>query len=136
MPSLKVFTEEDRKMRLPWWGVLGIILGGLPVLILFDHFGRYNLARPTLTSIIMLTIAIAMRWKLKGHVWFWITMIVFAALHVPLVLLVPWTTRWVPAFVIIPIGMADLYIMLLVLSVVGKFMGEEQKATEERPRSR
>ncbi len=123
MPSLKVFTEEDRKMRLPWWGMVGIILGGLPVLILFDHFGKYNLARPTLTSIIMVTIAVAMRWKLKRHMWFWITMIVFAALHVPLILFVPWTTRWVPAFAIIPIGMADLYIMLLVLSVVGKFMG-------------
>jgi hypothetical protein len=123
MPSLKVFTEEDRKMRLPWWGVLGIILGGLPVLILFDHFGKFNLARPTLTSAVIVVIAIALRWKLKGHVWFWITMIVLAALHVPLLLLVPWTTRWVPAFVIIPIGMADLYLILLVLSVVGKFMG-------------
>jgi RHS repeat-associated protein len=134
MPSLKVFTEEDRKMRLPWWGVLGIILGGLPVLILFDHFGEYNLARPTLTSVIVLTIAIAMRWKLRRHAWFWGTMAVFAALHVPLILFVPWTTRWVPAFLIIPIGMADLYLMLWVLSVVGKFMGE-QKTTEKQPRS-
>ena len=134
MPSLKVFTEEDRKMRLPWWGVLGIILGGLPALILFDHFGKFNLARPTLTSAVVVVIAIALRWKLKGHVWFWITMIVLAALHVPLLLAVPWTTRWVPAFVIIPIGMADLYLMLWVLSVVGKFMGE-QKTTEKQPRS-
>jgi hypothetical protein len=129
MPSLKVFTEDDRKMRLPWWGVLGIIVGGLSVLILFDHFGKYNLARPTLTSIIMVTIAIAMRWKLRRHAWFWGTMIVFAALHVPLILFVPWTTKWVPAFVIIPIGMADLYLMLLALSVVGKFM-EGRKASE------
>ncbi len=129
MPSLKVFTEEDRKMRLPWWGMLGIILGGLPVLILFDHFGKFNLARPTLTSAVIVVIAIAMRWKLRGHFWFWITMIVLAALHVPLLLLVPWTTRWVPAFVIIPIGMADLYLMLLVLSVVGKLM-EGPKASE------
>ena len=124
MPSLdKLVTEEDRKMRLPWWGVLCVILGALALLILFDHFGKLTLARPTMTSAAMLVIAIAMRWKLKGHGWFWMTMIVLAALHVPLVLLVPWTTRWVPAFLIIPIGMADLYLMLWVLSVVGKFMG-------------
>jgi hypothetical protein len=129
MPSLdKVITAEDRKMRLPWWGVLGVILGALVLLILFDHFGKLTLARPTMTSAAMVIIAIAMRWKLKGHGWFWITMIVLAALHVPLVLLVPWTTRWVPAFVIIPIGMADLYIMLWVVSVVGKFMGEPKTA--------
>ena len=108
---------------MPWWGILCVILGALALLILFDHFGKFNLARPTLTSAVIVVIAIALRWKLKGHVWFWITMIVLAALHVPLLLLVPWTTRWVPAFVIIPIGMADLYLMLWVLSLVGKFMG-------------
>jgi hypothetical protein len=45
-----------------------------------------------------------------------------AALHVPVVLLVPWTTKWVPAFAIIPIGVADLYIMLWVLSFVGNLV--------------
>jgi hypothetical protein len=75
-----------------------------------------------------------MRWRLKQHGWFWLTMIVLAALHVPLILFVPWTTKWVPALAIIPIGIADLYLMLWVLSVVGKFMGE-QKTTEKQPRS-
>jgi hypothetical protein len=78
----KVITAEDRKMRLPWWGVLCVILGGLPVLILFDYFGKFNLARPTLTSAVVVVVAIALRWKLKGHVWFWITMTILAALHV------------------------------------------------------
>ena len=50
-------------------------------------------------------------------------MTVIAALHVPLILFVPWTTRWVPAFVAVPLGLADLYAMLAILSVVGKFMG-------------
>lgn len=109
-------------MRLPWWGVLCVILGALAVLILFDHFGQLALARPTMISAAMLVIVIAMRWKLKRYVWFWITMIVFAALHVPLILFVPWTIKWVPALAIIPIGIADLFIMLWVLSVVGKFM--------------
>jgi hypothetical protein len=130
MPSLnKVSNAEDRKMRLPWWGVLCVILGALAVLIFFDHFGRLALARPTMISAAMVVIAIAMRWRLKRHVWFWITMIVFADLHVLLILFVPWTTKWVPALAIIPIGIADLYLMLWVLSVVGKFM-EGPKASE------
>jgi hypothetical protein len=123
MPSLdKVITAEDRKMRLPWWGVLCVVVGALAVLILFDHFGQLALARPTMISAAMVVIAIAMRWQLKRHVWFWITIIVFAALHVPLILFIPWTTRWVPALAIIPIGIADLCTMLRVLSVVGKLM--------------
>jgi hypothetical protein len=135
MSSLdKVITTEDRKLRLPWWGVLCVILGALSVLIFFDHFGQLALARPTMISAAMVIIAIAMRWRLKQHGWFWLTMIVLAALHVPLILFVPWTTKWVPALAIIPIGIADLYLMLWVLSVVGKFMGE-QKTTEKQPRS-
>lgn len=112
-------------MRLPWWGVLCIILGGLPVMYLLDHSGNMNLARPVLYSAGMVGIAIAMRWNLRRHAWFWATMIVIVALHVPLILFVPWTTKWVPAIVIIPIGIADLYAILAILSVVGKFREKE-----------
>jgi hypothetical protein len=72
----------------------------------------------------MLAIAITLRWKLRRHMWFWATMTFLAGLHVPLVLFIPWTTKWIPAFVIAPVGLADLYGMLWVLSRVGKFMGE------------
>ena len=81
-----------------------------------------------------MVLAIIMRWRLKRHVWFWITMVILAALHFPLILFVPWTTRWIPAFVTIPIGIADLYLVLWVLSTVEKLMGE-QKAAEKGTRS-
>ena len=91
-------------------------------MFLFDHFGRLDLARPTLAWVGIIAIAIVMRWQLRRHVWFWIAMTLIAALHVPFILFVPWTTQWVPAIVIIPIGMADLGVILAILSVVGKFM--------------
>jgi hypothetical protein len=126
----KVITTEDRKMRLSWRGGLcvffGTVLGALP----FIYFGRFDLARPSLISIGMVTLSIAMRWKLRHHVWFWITMISLAVLHLPLILFLPWTTRWIPAVVIAPIGVADLYAMLWVISAVGKFM-ERQKPLKE-----
>lgn len=127
---MQVMTAEDKKMRLPWWGVLCVIFGSILLGLVFVHFGKLALARPTLYSAGMVGIAIAMRWKLRRHVWFWITMTVIAALHVPLILFVPWTTKWVPAIVVIPIGLADLYAMLAILSVVGKFV-ERRKTSEE-----
>ena len=120
--SRRVITAKDRKMRLPWWGVLSVIFGTIPVVFLFDHFGRFDLARPSLLSTSMVAIAVAMRWKLRRHIWFWTTMAFLAALHLPLILFIPWTTKWIPAFVIVPFGMADLYAMLWILSVVRKFM--------------
>jgi hypothetical protein len=117
-------------MRLPWWGGLCIIAGTILLGLLFLEFGRLDLARPSLVTAATIVLAIIMRWKLRRHVWFWITMIVLATLHVPLILFVPWTTKWIPAMVIIPIGITDLYLMLWVLSVVGKFM--EGPKTAER----
>ena len=70
----------------------------------------------------MLAFAIAVKWKLRRYVWFWGTMTILAALHVPLVLFVPWTTKWVPALAIAAIDSADLIVMLAILSFVGKFM--------------
>ena len=121
-------------MRLPWWGVLCVVVSSALIAWLFDHFGRLDLARPVLYSIGMLGIATAVKWKFRRHMWFWGTMIILAALHVLLILLVPWTAKWIPAIVVIPIGIADLYAMLWVVSVVGKFRGEE-KTTVRRTRS-
>lgn len=131
MPLDRVITAEDKQMRLPWWGVLCVIVGTILLALLFVYSGRFDLARPSLIATAMVVLAIVMRWKLRRHVWFWITMTFLAALHLPLILFVPWTTKWIPAFVIAPIGIADLYAMLWVVSVVGKFMGE-QKTTEKR----
>ncbi len=118
-----------QQMRLPWWGVLSWMAGCALIVWPFYHLGRLDLARPALYSIGMLGVAIAIKWKLRRHVWFWITMTFLAALHILLILFVPGTTKWVPAIVIIPIGIADLYAVLWVLSAVGKLM-EGPKASE------
>ena len=112
-------------MRLPLWGYIVIPIGAFLVFALLDRFGKLSLARPTVFSVLMITIAVAMRWKLNGYVWFWITMACLAALHIPLILFIPWTAKWIPVLVVIPIGVADLYVMLWVVSVVGKFVGVE-----------
>ena len=102
---------------------------------LLDHFGKLALARPTVFSVTMIVIAVAMRWKLKGLMWFWITMASLAALHVPLILFIPWTTKWIPVLVIIPFGIADLYAMLWVVSVVEKVMRKATAARSKHSRS-
>ncbi len=117
-----VITAEDRQMRLPWWGVLCVMVGAFLLFSLFDQFGKLAIARPTFYSVAIIIVTVAMRWKLKGHVWFWVTMAFLVALHVPLILFIPWTTKWIPALVLIPIGIADSYMMLWILSVVGKRM--------------
>jgi hypothetical protein len=36
-----------KKMRLPCWGVLFVIMGSLPAFWLFDHAGKFDIALPS-----------------------------------------------------------------------------------------
>lgn len=118
----QVVTKEDKQMRLGWRGVLSVMLGTILLAIPFLYFGRLNLALPSFVSIAMIALAITMRWKLRRLVWFWVTMTLLAALHLPFILFIPWTTKWIPAVVIAPFGVLDIHAMLWTLAVVGKYM--------------
>jgi len=120
--DIKNDAKAAKKMRLPWWGVLCGIIASTLSAWLFDHLGKLDLALPTLISIGTLGFAIALKWKLRRRVWFWITITVIAAFHVPLILFVPWTTKWVPALVLVPFCIADLCAMLAILSIVGRLV--------------
>ncbi len=115
-------------MRLSWKGGLCVFFGTILLALIFVSIGRFELARPTMVSVAMVSLAITMRWKLRTHRWFWITIIILAVLHLPLILFIPWTTKWIPAVLLAPIGIADLYAMLWAISVVGRFMGEQENA--------
>jgi hypothetical protein len=120
--------KAAKTLRLPWWGVLFVVVGSLPIYWLFDHIGALELALPVLNSIAVLGFAVAVKRHLRRHAWFWITMTILAALHIPLILFVPWTTRWVPAFMIAVIDSADLVVMLAILAVVRRFVGDTNVA--------
>jgi threonine/homoserine efflux transporter RhtA len=136
MPRDEVITAEDNQMRLPWWGVLCVIVGAALAYFVFDHFGEAAIARPTLYSVAIIIITIAMRWRLRGYVWFWATIAVFGTLHALLILLVPWADKWIPALVVIPIGVADSYAMLWIVSLVGKLMRVPMATGSKHPRSK
>ena len=120
--SVRGDIKAAKKMRLPWWAVLCLLIGGMPIPWLFDHFGRLNLMLPTWNSVTVLGFILVLKRKLWSHAWFWVTIAVLAALHVPLVLFVPWTTRWVPALLIAAIDSADFCLMLWILSIVGELV--------------
>lgn len=127
--SLRESIKRAKQLRLSWRGVLAVMGATLLIGLLLLYFGKFELASPIIFSLITIAFAIAVKWELRRRVWFWIAMIVIAALHVPLVLFVPWTTRWVPAILITPILVADLFAMLGILSVVEKFV-ERRRASE------
>ena len=92
--------------------------------LLFVRFGRFELARPTFFSIVVVVFTMALKWELRGRVWFWAAMVSIAALHIPLILCVPWTTRWIPGRVMAPIAAADVAGMVALITLLEKRFGE------------
>lgn len=134
--SVKRSVKQAKQLRISWTSGLAILGGTLLIGGMLEHFGRFDLATPTVYSAGAIGLAIATKWELKGQLWFWITMTVIAALHVPLILFVPWTTKWVPAIVIAPFLAVDLYAILVILSVIEKFVARKvpgERSREESP---
>jgi hypothetical protein len=130
--ELKREIHEAKKLRLSWRTQLLMVVIGAPTVFLFlIHGGRLELVWPLMITIGVLGIVIRFKWKPRRQTWFWVTMAVIAVLHVLWVLFVPWTTKWIPVFVYTGIGTADFVLILWILLVVGKFMGEPK--TGERP---
>jgi hypothetical protein len=121
--EIKGDIKAARKIRLPWWALLCLGVGSFLAAWLFDHLGKFDLVLPIINGILILGFTVAVKWKLRRHSWFWGTMTILAALHVPLILFVPWTTKWVPALAIAAIDSADLIVMLAILVIVERFMG-------------
>jgi hypothetical protein len=81
-----------------------------------------------MNSIGVLGFMLALKRKLWRQPWFWGTMAAIAALHVPLIMFVPWTTKWVPASTITVIASADFCLILWILAVVERLMGGPKAA--------
>jgi len=129
--DIEADIKVAKKIWLPWWAVLCLIVGGLPIAWLFDHFGKFDLARPSLLSAGTIALAIAIKWKLGRNPWFWITMAVIVALHLVLILSVSWTTKWVPASVSAGVCTVDFFVMLAIIDVVETFLKGREKAKQK-----
>jgi hypothetical protein len=128
--ELKREIQKAKKLHLSWPTRLLIFIIGAPMTFLFALYGRLELALPLMIIIGVLGLVILVKWKLRRHAWFWITITVVAALHVPLILFVPWTKRWVPALAITVIASADFCLILWIVLVVGKLVGGGSEASK------
>jgi hypothetical protein len=119
----RIPVENTKQLTLSWKGLVSVFVGTLLMGLLFVHFGRFDLARPTFFSVVVIVFATAMKWELRRHVWFWAVMVAAAALHIVLILFVPWTTRWVPALVMLPIAAADVGAILSIIKLLESQFG-------------
>ena len=116
--DLKGDLKAAKKFRLPWWVILGLIAGGFFGSLLFDKFGRRYSAIPIVDSIFVFGLLVRLKWELRRERWFWITITVLAAIHVPLIMFIPWDERLFARGPNAGIMTLDACAMFVIFSVV------------------
>jgi len=128
-----MFDYEPPKEKRPtdYSGlIIGLIL--LPVLFFFIYLGKAEMGF-TLTLVLGLAmIAIRLRWKLRKHVWFWATIVLILALHVPLLFIVRWPQSSVPTIVYsLPMGIVDFLLIMGAISLAQRVFSKGSSSDEE-----
>jgi hypothetical protein len=128
--ELSIF-DDDRPKEKGLTDYTGLIITAIlaPVFVLFAFFANAEMG---LTAIIVLGIimgAIKIRWNLRKHVWFWATIVLILALHVPLIFIVRWPQGKGPTIAYtMPIGFVDFFIVLGALGLAEKLFSKDSSS--------
>ena len=122
-------SKEDRPTD--WSGtIIGVML--LPVLFFFIYVGKAELGFTACIVLAMFLIAVRLRWKLRKHVWFWATIVLILALHVPLLFIVRWPETNVPTIVYsMPLATVEFLLMMGAISLAQKVFSMGSSPDEE-----
>lgn len=106
----------------------GTIIGAmlLPVLFLFIYIGKAELGFTACIVLAMSMIAVRLRWKLRKHGWFWATIVLILALHVPLLFIIRWPQSSIPTIVYsLPLGVVDFLVITGAISLAQKVFSKD-----------
>lgn len=119
-------ARTSRRKRTDYTGVIiGAIL--TPVYLLFIFLGKEELGRSVFIVLGMTMLAIRARWDLRKRLWFWAIIVLLLLAHIPLLFVFRWPQGyhgWLPAVGTLPIGLADVFIILGAVHLVEKFVAK------------
>ena len=118
--DVKRDIQSVRKIHVSQRAMLFIIFGGLIVTAIFRNFGQPRLSLPLMNFAAVVTFALIVKWNLRRRAWFWVTIVALVAAHLFAIVLIPWTSKWVPAFAIAIFDTIALMEILAVLSVAAR----------------
>ena len=123
--DLKSDFKATRRIRLQKWYWVSLIIGGLAILLVLLAVGKFELADMALGCFAGIICSVAIKWKFRGCSWFWITIAIVAALHIPIVMLVRFPEAWESGPAIGPIflvALPDVFVMLTIVDIVARLV--------------
>jgi hypothetical protein len=122
--------DEQKGRRSAYIGIW-IVAILLPLYFAFFYAGRPDTGKYVCIGVGMHLIAIWINWDLRRQLWFWTTIATLLAIHIPLLLIVPWPSRWIPAMSVLPFGVADCALILGVIALMERLMKRRAHAMPE-----
>lgn len=129
--GVKNDIKEAKKIWLPWPVILCLFVLAELSYVQFKHYGIVQLYRPVWNAAAVFGFLFYLKWRLRQNVWFWVTMTAIVALHVLLILFIPWTNKWVPALVTAGVDSLDLCLAFWILGIVEALEGGSKKDDSE-----
>jgi hypothetical protein len=111
----------------------GLIITAMlaPVFLLFILLGKADMGLAVYIVLGMTIIAIKLRRKLRKHIWFWATIALVLALHIPLVFIARWPHGNLPTIAYaMPIGIADFLIVQGAIGLAQKVFSKNSSSED------
>jgi succinate dehydrogenase hydrophobic anchor subunit len=109
--------------------LLIVLVCSIPLFFVFAVLGNPGRGRTAGISAAVGMIVIRACWNLRKHTWFWATAAVLLALHVFLVVRIPWDDKSYPGYTLLPFAALDYGIMYGSFKFAEKLM----KKTDTSP---
>jgi branched-subunit amino acid ABC-type transport system permease component len=115
---------KKNRLRQILWG-LAIAVIASPLVLLFNHVGIPEFARPAYFVLIVILVAVKVCWELHSRPWFWITIIAIAAVHVPLLMLTAQRLFRTPFSAMLFFGIVDFALILAIIGLIERLIGSK-----------
>lgn len=117
--------------RADWTGLIMAALAA-PVFILFVYLGKAEMGFTVSLVLCVAMIAIKLRWKLRRHPWFWMTIALVLLLHIPFFFIVRWPHTKIPTIAFsLPLGIADFLLVSGAISLAEKLFSKDHPSDED-----
>ena len=103
-----------------------------PVFFFFVYLGKAEMGFTVSLVLCVAMIAIKLRWKLRKHAWFWVTIALVMAVHIPLFFIVRWPQTKIPTIAFsMPLGIADFLLISGAISLAEKLFSKSHSSHED-----
>lgn len=128
-----MFDYEPPKEKSPtdWSGtIIGVML--LPVFFVFVVLGKAEMGFKLILVLGLVMIAVKLRWKLRRHAWYWVTIAFVLFLHIPFLFLVHWPQSNIPTIAYsLPLGIADFLLISGAISLAQRIFMKNGSSDDE-----